>query len=89
MPLVDFFRNQVKESLTHADLVGEHITGLGGHPPIIPFNIKEPNRHDIKEILQETLDHEKKTISIYYSLLDQVSNKSIYPEAYARMMIQL
>ena len=34
LPLVDFFRSQAKESLSHADLVGEHITGLGGHPPI-------------------------------------------------------
>ena len=34
LPLVDFFRSQAKESLAHADLVGEHITGLGGHPPI-------------------------------------------------------
>ena len=27
LPLVDFFRSQAKESLSHADLVGEHITG--------------------------------------------------------------
>ena len=29
LPLVEFFRNQANESLPHADLVGEHITGLG------------------------------------------------------------
>ena len=58
-PLSNFFRNQAKESFTQADLVGEHITGLGGHPPINPINIKESNRHDIKDVLQETLDHEK------------------------------
>ena len=60
LPLVDFFRSQAKESLSHADLVGEHITGLGGHPPINAISIKESNKHDIYEILKETLDHEKK-----------------------------
>jgi Bacterioferritin (cytochrome b1) len=32
LPLVEFFREQAKESLNHTDLVGEHITGLGGAP---------------------------------------------------------
>ena len=45
LPLVDFFRSQAKESLSHADLVGEHITGLGGHPPINAISIKESNKH--------------------------------------------
>ena len=58
LPLVEFFINQANESLPHADLVGEHITGLGP-PPINPINIKESNRHVIKEILEETLDHKK------------------------------
>ena len=34
LPLVEFFINQANESLPHADLVGEHITGLG-HPQSI------------------------------------------------------
>ena len=88
LPLVDFFRSQAKESLSHADLVGGHITGIGGHPPINAISIKESNKHDIYEILKETLDHEKKAISTYYKLLDVVSNKSVYLEEYARSMIQ-
>ena len=60
LPLIDFYRQQAKESLMHADMVGEHITGLGGHPPINAISIKESNNHDINEILKETLDHEKK-----------------------------
>ena len=88
LPLVDFFRRQAKESLAHADLVGEHITGLGGHPPINAISIKESNKHDIYEILKETLAHEQKAISVYYKLLNEVSNKSVYLEEYARSMIQ-
>ena len=41
----------------------------------------------IKDILQETLDHEKKAIRIYYDLLELVNDKSVYLEEYARTMI--
>ena len=34
LPLIDFFKTQASESLLHANLAGEHITGLGGHPPL-------------------------------------------------------
>ena len=87
LPLVEFFREQAKESLNHADLVGEHITGLGGHPPINPISIKESNKHEIDDILKETLQHEKNAISIYYELLNSVEDKVVYLEEYARQMI--
>ena len=87
LPLVEFFREQAKESLNHADLVGEHITGLGGHPPINPISIKESNKHGIDDILKETLQHEKNAISIYYELLNAVEDKVVYLEEYARQMI--
>ena len=41
LPLVTYFRGQATESLAHADLAGEHITGLGGHPPLNNDNLKE------------------------------------------------
>jgi len=87
LPLVDFFKAQASESLDHANLAGEHITGLGGHPPLNINNIKETFKHDISEILKETLEHEKKAIRVYYELLDIIDNKSIYLEEYARTMI--
>ena len=87
LPLVQFFREQAKESLDHADLVGEHITGLGGHPPLNPISIKESNKHKITDILRETLEHEKNAISIYYELLNSVQDKVVYLEEYAREMI--
>ena len=88
LPLVDFFKAQATESLTHANLAGEHITGLGGHPPINAISIKDSNKHEISEILKETLAHEQKAISVYYKLLNEVSNKSVYLEEYSRSMIQ-
>ena len=87
LPLVDFFKAQASESLAHANLAGEHITGLGGHPPLNINNIKETFKHDITEILKETLEHEKKAINVYYELLELINDKSVYLEEYARTMI--
>ena len=87
LPLVDFFRSHATESLSHANLVGEHITGLGGHPPLNTENIKETFKHDINDILTETLEHEKKSIAIYYELLEEVKEYSVYLEEYSRSMI--
>ena len=87
LPLIDFFKTQASESLLHANLAGEHITGLGGHPPLNINNIKETFKHNITEILSETLEHEKNAIKLYYELLDLVDGKSVYLEEYARQMI--
>ena len=87
LPLVTYFRSQAKESLAHADLAGEHITGLGGHPPLNNDNLKETFNHEINDLLKETLEHEKAAISVYYKLLDLVEGESVYLEEYARSMI--
>ena len=87
LPLVTYFRSQATESLDHANLAGEHITGLGGHPPLNNDNLKETFNHDIDDLLKETLEHEKAAISVYYKLLGLVEGKSVYLEEYARSMI--
>ena len=87
IPLVEFFRSMAKESLAHAELAGEHITGLGGHPPLNIKDIKETFKHDIDEILKETLAHEQEAIRVYYELLELVQDNSVYLEEYARSMI--
>ena len=38
-------------------------------------------------MLEETLDHEKTAIGVYYKLLELVEGKSVYLEEYARSMI--
>ena len=87
LPHIEFFRQQAKESLTHADMVGEHITGLGGHPPLNTGNIEETHKHNIKDILNETLEHEREAIKMYYALLELVQDQSVYLEEFARSMI--
>jgi len=87
LPLIEFFKAQATESLDHANLAGEHITGLGGHPPLNLEDMQETFNHNIKDLLKETLEHEKKAIEMYYELLEIIDNKSVYLEEYARTMI--
>ena len=39
-------------------------------------------------MLEESLDHERKAVSLYKDLLTEVENKSIYLEEYAKEMIK-
>ena len=87
LPLIDFFKAQASESLDHANLAGEYITGLEGHPPLDIDSIEETYNHNIHDILKETLEHEKKAIAVYYELLSVIDGKSVYLEEYARTMI--
>ena len=85
--IVDFLKEQANESLLHAQRAGEILTGLDGHPTQNIAKIKETNRHTIKDILEESLEHEIQAVELYKDLLSLVENKSVYLEEYARGMI--
>ncbi|MDG1164384.1 MAG: ferritin-like domain-containing protein [Porticoccaceae bacterium] len=87
LPIVAFLKEQAAESLLHAQQAGELIVGLDGHPSQKIAKIKETNRHSIKDILQESLEHELHALSLYKKLLDNVADRSIYLEEYARGLI--
>ena len=87
LPIVTFLKEQAAESLMHAQLAGEKIAGLDGHPSQKIAKIKETNRHSIKDILEESLEHELHALSLYKKLLKSVEKKSIYLEEYARAQI--
>ena len=87
LPIVSFLKEQAAESLMHAQLAGEKIAGLDGHPSQKIAKIEETNRHTIKDILEESLQHELHALSLYKKLLTCVENKSVYLEAYARAQI--
>ena len=86
-PIVDFMKSQANESLQHAQQAGELLTGLGGHPSQQIATIEETNQHDVYNLLSESLTHERAALTVYRELLDEVSEKSIYLEEYARQMI--
>ena len=87
IPIVDFFKTQATESLTHAQQVGEILTGLEGHPTLRIAPIEETYKHSVQDILKESLNHENKALEMYKELLDVVENASIYLEEFARTMI--
>ena len=87
LPIVTFLKEQAAESLMHAQLAGEKIAGLDGHPSQKIAKIEETNRHTIKDILEESLEHELHALSLYKKLLTSVENKSVYLEEYARSQI--
>ena len=69
LPIVTFLKEQAEESLLHAQLAGEKIAGLDGHPSQKIAKIEETNRHTIKDILEESLEHELFALSLYLSLI--------------------
>ena len=87
LPIVTFLKEQAAEALMHAQLAGEKIAGLDGHPSQKIAKINETNRHTIKDILEESLEHELHALSLYKKLLTYVENKSVYLEEYARSQI--
>jgi bacterioferritin len=86
--LITYFNEQSTESLLHAQSAGELLVSLGGHPSQDISIIDESNEHSIQALLSESLQHERKAVSLYKDFLKEVENKSIYLEEYAKEMIK-
>ena len=87
LSVVNWLREQAKESLMHAEMVGEHITSLGEHPTLKIGELLETHKHSTEDILNECLEHERSAISAYYKLLENIGSSSIMLEEFARSMI--
>ena len=87
IPIVSWLKGNGDESLAHAHKAGEFVTMLGGHPSLKIGPLLETHKHDIGDILKESLQHERDALKLYYQLLEQVKDKSIQIEEYAREMI--
>jgi bacterioferritin len=88
IPIVGWLRGQATEALDHATQAGEIITQLGEHPSLAIGKLLETHKHDIGDILRESMQHERESLDLYYKLLEQVQGKSIQIEEYARAMIR-
>jgi bacterioferritin len=87
IPIISWLRAQATESLDHANLAGELITNLGGHPSLGIGPLLESHNHDIGNILRESLEHETISLNAYKDLLKLVGSNSVMIEEYARTMI--
>jgi len=72
IPITKWFRDHAEEGIKHAVILGEKITALGGHPSLKVKPVPETNKHNVLEILRESLDFERETLSHYYALFKKV-----------------
>ena len=87
IPIVSWLKSNAQEGLDHAHKAGELVTLLGGHPSLKIGALLETAKHDIGDILRESLEHEKTALAAYYELLKIAEGQSILLEEYAREMI--
>jgi bacterioferritin len=87
IPIVSWMQQQADESLAHARQAGEMITHLGEHPSLAIGPLLETHKHDIGDILRESLGHEQGALATYKELLALVEGRSVLLEDYARQMI--
>ncbi len=89
IPIVSWMQAQADESLAHAREAGELITHLGEHPSLAIGPLLESHKHDIGDVLRESLEHERKALGAYRELHGLVEGRSVLLEEYARRMISL
>lgn len=95
IPIVSWLKENASESLAHAHKAGELVTLLGGHPSLRIGDLLETEKHDIGDILQESLENETQALAAYYDLLkistgthpETSGVQSVLLEEYAREMI--
>jgi bacterioferritin len=87
LPIVSWLREQAREGLDHAQRAGEIITHLGEHPALSIGSLLETKKHDIADILRESLEFESAQLNLYKELLKMVEGKYVYLEEYARALI--
>lgn len=87
IPIVSWLREQANESLDHAQQAGEFITHFGGHPTLKIGSLLETEKHDIGDILRESLEHEKQAANAYKALYMLAKDKSVMLEEYAQRLL--
>src|SRR3954471_17034919 len=89
IPIVSWLEQQATESMAHDRAAGELVTQLGAHPSLAIGPLLETHKHDIGDILRESLGHEKATLVEYEKLLQLVQGEDVMIEEFARQHIYL
>jgi bacterioferritin len=87
IPIQKWLRDQATESMDHAVALGEKITSLGGHPPMVSATVKETHEHSVDQILEESLAHEEAGLACYERLA-RIAGQDIALEEFARGMVR-
>lgn len=86
IPITKWFRDHALEGFQHAVRIGEKITALGGHCSVKVKPVPETNKHNVLDMLVESLEYEKETIKLYHQLLASCGD-DVALEEMAREMI--
>src|SRR2546427_10204026 len=89
IPIVSWLEQEATESMAHARAAGELVTQIGAHPSLGIGPLLETHKHDIGDILRESLGHERATLVEYEKLLVLVQGDDVMLEEYAREHIYL
>jgi bacterioferritin len=87
IPVVEWFRAQAAEALTHAQQAGEMVTHLGAYPSLEIGPLLDRHELTMAEILKDSLETESKALALYKELLQVVEGRSVMLEEYARQMV--
>ena len=87
IPIQKWLRDQANESMDHAVALGEKITSLGGHPPMVSATVKETHKHSVDQLLEESLEHEQAGLAGYKKLV-ALAGDDIALEEFAREMVR-
>ncbi len=74
IPITKWFRDHAMEGIQHAVTIGEKITALGGHPSVTVKPVPETNKHNVMEILKESLEFEHEGLRLYHELLEKIES---------------
>ena len=87
IPIVSWLRAQADESLLHAQQAGEWITTLGAYPSLAIGPLLDSHKHDIGDMMRESLQSESNALALYRELLAAVEGNHVALEEFARQMI--
>jgi bacterioferritin len=87
IPIQAWFRAQATESMEHAIILGEKITAMGGHPPLVSEAVQDTTSHKVEEILKESLEFEKRALEKYKHLV-RIAGDDIAIEEMARTFVR-
>lgn len=88
IPITGWFRGHANEGMQHAITIGEKITALGGHPSVKVTSVPETNKHNVLEILEESLKFEEKTLEDYHAVLKLVDGDVALEETIRGLILE-
>ena len=76
MGVANWYNIQVKEELTHAQMMYDYVTQQGGRVVLLPIESPPQDFASIKDTFEKTLEHEKAVTSLINKLVDTAKKEN-------------